>query len=124
MWTFVKAQFSSLSATVMDFSITIFFTGVMGYWYVFSSGMGNLMGGITNFYLGRVWVFQSRGKSPLYQGWKYLIIWQGSLLLNVTGVFFATDVLKFPYLISKIIVSVAVGIFFNFNLQKTFVFKT
>jgi putative flippase GtrA len=40
------------------------------------------------------------------------------------GLLLFTEVFGFYYLISKVITSTIVGIIFNYNIQRTFVFKT
>lgn len=39
------------------------------------------------------------------------------------GVYFLTDILKIHYLFSKVLVSVFVGVFFNYYLQNSYVFS-
>lgn len=120
---FIKAQLSSLVSTVVDFLITHLFTEVFGLWYLFSSAMGTVTGGLLNFSLGRYWTFKAYGESKVVQAQKYIVIWVASLCLNVAGVFFLTEVLTFHYLLSKVIVAIMVGVCFNFYFQKSFVFK-
>ena len=121
--SFVKAQFSSLASTVADFLITHLLTEVFGLWYLLSSALGTIIGGLLNFSLGRYWTFKAFDQDKVAQIQRYIVIWIGSLLLNLSGVFLLTEVLKFHYLLSKTIVSITVGVFFNFYFQKSFVFK-
>ena len=120
---FIKAQISSLVSTLADFLVTRLFTETLCLWYLFSSISGTITGGVVNFLLGRYWTFKVLKENKLVQAQKYLIIWIGSLLLNTSGVYLFTEVLGFHYMISKILVSISVGVFFNFYFQKTFVFK-
>ena len=59
----------------------------------------------------------------LHQAFKYLIVWIGNLVLVSAGVFILTNYGGISYLVSKIAVSVLVGFFYNYTLQKRFVFK-
>lgn len=123
MVTFVKAQAASLAATIVDFAVFILLTTVFNCWYLAASITGTISGGIANFLLGRVWVFEAReGRVPL-QAFKYLLVWAGNLLLVTGGVFVVKEYLGLAPLTSKIIVSLIVGFTYNYMLQKKFVFK-
>lgn len=120
---FIKAQVSSIVSTLADFLVTHLFTEVLGFWYLFSSVSGTILGGLVNFLLGRYWTFKVANENKFVQAQKYLIIWVVSLLLNTSGVYVLTDWLGCYYMASKVMVSISVGVFFNFYFQKTFVFK-
>lgn len=123
MVTFVKAQAASLAATIVDFSVFIILTELLNCWYLAASITGTISGGITNFLLGRVWVFDAtEGKIPK-QAFKYVLVWIGNLLLVSGGVFVVTEYARLTPLASKIIVSLIVGFTYNYMLQKKFVFK-
>jgi putative flippase GtrA len=121
---FIKAQISSFISTVVDFGCTIFLKEVCGICYLFSTSIGSVLGGVTNFELGRKWVFKASGIHLGSQAVRYFMVWAGSILLNIGGVYLLTSVCHFNYLVSKIITAINVGIFFNYLLQKTYVFKT
>ncbi|MGV3595262.1 MAG: GtrA family protein [Sediminibacterium sp.] len=123
MVTFVKAQAASLAATIVDFSVFILLTEWLNCWYLAASITGTISGGVTNFLLGRVWVFDAtQGKIPR-QALKYVLVWIGNLLLVSGGVFVVTEYARITPLASKIIVSLIVGFTYNYMLQKKFVFK-
>lgn len=124
MVTFVKAQAASLAATIVDFSVFIVLTEWFNCWYLAASITGTISGGVTNFLLGRVWVFDAtQGKIPR-QALKYVLVWIGNLLLVSGGVFMVTEYARITPLASKIIVSLIVGFSYNYLLQKKFVFKS
>jgi putative flippase GtrA len=118
---FFKAQVASLTATLVDFSTTYILTSLVG---LSSSAAGVICGCILNFLLGRFWVFNANKEKKIEQIPKYMLVWLSSMLLNMGGIIFFTEVLGFYYLISKVVTSTIVGVFFNYYLQKTFVFKT
>jgi len=122
MSTFIKAQASSVISTFFDFLTTIVCKEFFYFWYVIASLLGTLVGGAINFGLGRGWVFNGKEKKVPVQIVKYLIIWNGNLLLSTLGVFIVTHYIGFSYIISKIIVAVIMGISYNYVLQKKFVF--
>lgn len=119
----VKAQVASLLSTGVDFLVTITCVEVLHSWYLLATVLGNAAGGITNFYLGRYFVFQAAQQRTPAQGARYLLVWLGSMGLNAAGVYLFTQVLHLNYLHSKIMVSLLVGIGFNYLLQRYFVFK-
>ncbi len=123
MVTFVKAQAASLAATIVDFAVFIVLTAIFNCWYLAASITGTISGGITNFLLGRVWVFDALHGKMTRQAFKYLLVWMGNLLLVSGGVFVVKEYVGLTPLVSKIIVSLIVGFTYNYLLQKKFVFK-
>lgn len=123
MGTFVKAQAASLAATIVDFAVFIILTELFRCWYLAASITGTISGGITNFLLGRVWVFDATQRKIPLQAFKYLLVWIGNLLLVSGGVFIVKEYIGLTPLMSKIIVSLIVGFTYNYLLQKKFVFK-
>ncbi len=123
MATFVKAQAASLTATGVDFAVTIILKEWFHCWYLLASILGTISGGIVNFSMNRRWVFSARDRKIHLQAVKYLLVWGGNLILVSTGVFVLTNFWGLSYLASKIFVSVLVGTFYNYMLQKHFVFK-
>jgi putative flippase GtrA len=121
--TFIKAQCSSAIATAVDFLFTVFLTEICNSWYLFSSCIGAFAGGVTNFALGRNWVFKVQHNSKIIQARRYLIVWTGSFLLNSSGMFMFTDIFKIHYMLSKTLVVILVGVLYNFSFQKFFVFR-
>jgi len=88
-----------------------------------ASVLGTLSGGIVNFTMNRRWVFSARDEKINFQAIKYLLVWIGNLVLVSAGVFILTNYGGISYLVSKITVSLIVGILYNYVLQKGFVFK-
>jgi putative flippase GtrA len=116
-----RFQLSAIIATMVDFSFTIFLKEACGLGYLLSASIGAMLGGITNFILGRRWVFRAPG--PRHQQiFRYCVIWGGSILLNIGAVFILTGSLHFNYIISKIIAAFMIGLTFNYNMQRRFVF--
>jgi len=120
--TFIKAQASSIISTCFDILTTIVFKEFFQFWYLLASIAGTFAGGATNFALGRHWVFDGKGKKMHRQIIKYIITWSGNLMLTTLGVFIVTHYIGLSYIISKVIVSVVVGVGYNYMLQKKFVF--
>jgi len=123
MLTFLKAQAASILATFIDFLVTLILVEVFHCWYVFGNMTGTVAGGITHFLLGRVWVFDARDKKKSMQAAKYVLVWMGYILLHSSLVFLITHFIKTNYIVSKVCVSVLLGIGYNYQLHKKFVFK-
>jgi len=79
MLKFFKAQASSLTASAVDYLSTIIAVEAFKMWYVWASFMGNIIGGITNFTLGRIWVFKAKGEKVALQAVKYIMVWAGNI---------------------------------------------
>jgi putative flippase GtrA len=121
--TFIKSQFSSIISTTADFSATWILTSFTGYWYVFSSFTGSIVGGIMNFIINRHWVFKTANNHRIIEIYRYMIVWTGNILLNALCVYLFTDILRIYYLFSKVIASIFIGVFFNYYFQNTYVFN-
>lgn len=120
---FVKAQASSFMASAIDFLTTVILVEIIGEGYMRASVMGTISGGISNFFVNRIWVYESDSKRLFSQLFKFLMVWCINLFLNSSGVFLFTHYCHINYAISKVTVSMAVGYFYNYQLHKRFVFK-
>lgn len=136
MHPFLKAQASSLTASIVDFTATIVLKEVFHIWYLAASVLGTITGGIVNFLINRNWVFETgnnhkvivteygdKNRHVRLQAVRYLLVWTGNLGLNAAGVYLITHYCGVSYMISKIVVSLVVGISYNYLLQKRFVFS-
>ena len=123
MKTFARAQIASMVASLVDFWVTIILKEWMGFWYVSASAMGTIAGGITNFSMGRKWVFKSFSRQAEIQLLRYILVWMGYLSLTTSGVYLLTHYTPMTYVISKIIVSLFMAISYNYPLQNKFVFS-
>ncbi len=131
MITFTKAQIASILATAIDFAVTFLllqFFGVIGIRGMVFAGvacgaMGTICGGITHFLISRNWVFRAREGKWGAQLNRYVLVWTGNLLLNVSGLWLMINYAGLRAMPAKIIVAVAVAVCYNYILQKRFVFK-
>jgi putative flippase GtrA len=123
MITFAKAQLASLIASIVEYWCTIIAVEIFGIWYVWASAIGTMIGGVTNFSLGRNWVFRNKEKTRQVQLLRYTMVWTGYLVLTTFGVFLLTHYAHVNYIISKATVSLLMAISYNYPLQKKFVFR-
>jgi putative flippase GtrA len=122
MATFLKAQASSLTATAVDYLVT-FLLQILFQWSMPASILGTVSGGVVNFTMNRSWVFEARNKKIQSQAIKYILVWIGNLILVTVGVYVLIKWGGLDLMVAKIIVSLIVGFFYNYFLQKKFVFK-
>jgi putative flippase GtrA len=124
MKEFLKAQATSFISTVADYLVTFLLGRFFGIWFVAASVIGTTSGGIVNFILGRYWAFSSKEEEVEGQAAKFFIVWVGNLALNAGSMYELNELLGDKYKwISKIVVSLIIGIGYNYVLQKYFVFK-
>lgn len=124
IWTFCKAQFSAQIATIADLSVSMLLVELFGVWYVWASFSGALTGGIVNCTVNYRWVFDdTRELKKRAIALKYTIVWTGSILLNTTGTYALTELSGQYFIFAKILVSICVGLLWNYQLQRLFVYR-
>lgn len=123
MMRFAKAQLASFIASFVDYCITIVCKEVLGFWYLAASCTGTIIGGLTNFSLGRNWVFKGGERERHIQLFRYFLVWTGYLLLTTYGVYLLKEFGHLNYLVSKISVTLFLAVAYNYPLQKRFVFR-
>ena len=120
---FFRYNVVALLATTLDFSLFIILSDIFQIWYVLSTFISAFIGGVVAFFLERNWTFVSKNGKITHQAIKYLIVWAISILLNTVGLYLFVEYFNIDTVISKVIVSVTVGICFNFLMHNHFVFK-
>jgi putative flippase GtrA len=130
MITFTKAQLTSLLATGVDFLVTFLLLRWAGLPPAAASGRvtfygatGTLCGGFTHFMISRNWVFNAQEKKWTAQLNRYILVWIGNLALNASGLYLLNRFAGLDPMPAKIITATTVAVFYNFTLQKIFVFK-
>ena len=123
IWVFSKAQITAQLATLCDFLVSILLFEVFGMWYVAATFIGAVSGGIVNCLLNYRFVFGSDGQKKRYVAFKYLLVWTGSIVLNTLGTFIITELSGHHFIIAKAIVSVAVALLWNYQMQRFFVYR-
>ena len=123
LWTFCKAQFSAQIATGSDFAVTYLLNEYCGLWYLWASICGSLTGGTVNCAVNYRYVFDPQGVKKKYVAAKYLLVWFGSILLNNAGVFLLTELTGLYFIFVKICVGIVVGVLWNYQLQRFFVYR-
>ena len=131
---FLRAQLSAQVATIADFLVSIGLNQWFNVYYVYATLFGSITGGIINCTINYKWTFHTNDCSPTHVLFKYILVWIGSIALNLWGTFLLTEFLKAQtghihlndsssFIASKTIVSIMVAIFWNYNLHRIFVFR-
>ncbi|MEO7164666.1 MAG: GtrA family protein [Bdellovibrionia bacterium] len=121
--SFGRAQISGLIASIVDYGSLFLMTEKFHVWYVIATGSGAFLGAITNFLLNRYWTFKASHGPLNRQALRYFFVSAGSLILNTVGVYLVTEFEKLHYAASVALVSLGVGIFYNYPLHKHFVYR-
>jgi putative flippase GtrA len=122
MNTFIKAQSASFFASAFDLLCTMICVQFLGVWYLSGSIFGTIAGGCLNFILGHNWVFKPGSRNIRSQFIRYLLVWTGNLLLIAGGVSILTHLAGFNYIYAKILVSLSIGLIYNYIMHKRYVF--
>ena len=105
--------------------------------YLYATFTGSVVGGIVNCAINYGWVFHAEDCKKTHVAVKYLFVWGGSIILNTWGTFALTEWLTGMtwvngllgyyidnvFILSKIIVAVLVAFFWNYHLQRFFVYR-
>ena len=134
LFMFLRAQLSAQFATLADFILTYVCFQWLGIYYVMATSIGAITGGIVNCVINYKWAFATKDCQFKWVFFKYILVWIGSFLLNVGGVYLLVELLKhhtylwerasgFYLIIAKIIVAVIVSVGWNYILHRYFVFQ-
>jgi len=120
----LRYNVSAATATVTDYTVLAICTELFGLNPVISTFIGAIAGGTVAFLLGRNWTFLNKEGKVSSQGIKFLIVVGGSILLNTFGMYLATNYLSLGhYMLARILVSITIGVCYNFPMQRYFVFR-
>lgn len=136
LFMFLKASVSSQIASWIDMGLSfVLFAFVIDDAFI-AKAIGAATGGVVNCCINYKWTFQPKGCSKRAVAIKYALVWTGSLLLNSFGTDFVTSLLSQLtfladwgvtdngcFMAAQLAVSLVVSIFWNFQLQRYFVFR-
>ena len=121
--SFFRSQIASITATAVDYITFFVLEAIFGVYYPIASAIGSVLGAIVNFSMGRWWSFKSKDHRWVRQALKYAVVSLSSAVLNTWGLIVFVERLGFDAYLSKVMVSITVGILWNFPLFRYFVFK-
>ncbi len=113
---------SSLAAAVVDFGLMVICVEALHARPVPATVVGAACGAVTNFLLGRYWIYQRHDVAARGQAARYALVSAASLGLNAAGEHLFADVLHVQYLLSRVITALIVSTAWNYPLQRFFVF--
>jgi putative flippase GtrA len=121
--TFGRHQVGAIVATIIDFSVMSALVRLLGVSAPLATAFGAGVGGITNFAMGRSWIFAASEGHAGHQAWRYAVVSGVSLLLNSLGEYILHDRLGIQYLLARVIVAATVSVGWNFPIQRAFVYR-
>lgn len=127
----ITSQISSWVDFIVSF-VVFSCTGLSAGW---AAGIGGAAGGVTNCAVNYRFTFRMRQCSFLAIGVKFFLVWIGSMVLNGVGTQVFTNILMslqslnvltedVRFTIARLTTALIVSIFWNFLLQRYFVFRT
>ena len=131
---FLRAQLSAQFATLADLVLTFVCFRWLGIYYLLATSIGAIAGGIINCVINYKWAFATKDCQFKWVFLKYILVWGGSFVLNVGGVYLLVEFLQdythlwerassFYLIVAKTIVSILVSVGWNYILHRHFVFK-
>ena len=122
LFVFSQHQISAAAATAVDFAVMIVCKSGLGLTPAMATAIGSLFGAVISFTLGRRWVFQSAHGDIRGQALRYAFVSTLSLIFNSRGekLFVA---LGLNYILARVLLSVVVGMLWNFPMHRYFVFR-
>lgn len=135
IFTFLRSIVSSQVASWIDLGAGIVLVAI-GFSDWIATPIGAVMGGVVNCIINYRFTFRAQGVSKRAVAVKYFMIWMGSLTLNTVGTSLLTSVFDQWHLLermgftgvgnyaaARVVVSLLVSWFWNFVMQKNFVYK-
>ena len=137
MVLFLKAQLSAQVASLVDFVVTVLLVKFFALFYLYATFIGSVVGGMVNCAINYRWVFRQHQCRKGYIAAKYTFVWIVSIALNTWGTYFLTEWLTRIrwinrllsvyvddlFIFSKIVVAVLVALFWNYQMQRLFVYR-
>ncbi len=118
-----KHLVASLLATGVDFALMMLLVDLAGLGAEVATLAGALLGGITNFMLGRTWVYRAAGaRAPAEQAARYAVVSAASAGLNALGEHVVLAWAGTHYAAARVVVSVLVSVAWGYPMQRYVVF--
>jgi putative flippase GtrA len=111
----------ALLATAVDHAVMIAAVRAAGLAPAPATAIGALCGAVVAFALGRRWVFGAAGDAMVAQALRYGVVSALSLGFNVVGEALLVRA-GVHYFVARVLVALAVGLGWNFPLQRRWVF--
>ncbi len=126
MKTLVRNTVTSVFTTALDFGVLAGLVELFHVHYVLATFFGTVVGATSNFFINRHWSFEATEAEHGGMHWqiaRFLPVQVGSSGLQTLGVWAFTDYEHLPYLGSKLVVAALVYLFWNYPMNRWFVFR-
>ena len=136
VFTYLRSIVSSQAASWVDLGLGFVLFSLLGFAPWLATGLGAIAGGVVNCIINYRFTFRAEGVSWRAVAVKYLMVWFGSLTLNslgtqglyllLSGMDWLEDIGFRPdgyYAAARLAVSLLVPWFWNFLLQRKFVYR-
>jgi putative flippase GtrA len=118
-----KHLVAALLATAVDFALMMLLVELAGIGAEVATLAGALLGGITNFTLGRTWVYRAAGaRAPADQALRYAAVSAASAGLNALGEHVVVAWAGAHYAAVRVLVSLVVSVCWGYPMQRYVVF--
>jgi len=121
--TLGRHQIGAIVSTAVDFGVMVFAVERLGFSPVLATAIGATLGAVTNFTLGRSWIFRRQAGHWASQAGRYALVSWASASWNALGEFLLNNLALVPYLPARALTSLAVSLLWNFPVQRWFVFR-
>jgi putative flippase GtrA len=122
--TFWRSQLTSLLTTVFDFTVLTAAVEVFKVNYVVATWIGTVVGSLSNFTINKHWAFKGSPVTLPGQLTRFVLVQAGASGWHTLGVWLLTRFVGTPYQVSKVIVAAAVGLGWNYPMNRSLVFST
>ena len=113
---------TSLFTTALDFATLTGLVEGLHVNYVLATWLGTVVGSLSNFTINRVWAFDARSQPHAGQFFRFVIVQAAASLWHTAGVWALTRFVGIPYWESKVVISAAVYLGWNYPMNRWFVF--
>jgi putative flippase GtrA len=121
--TLGRHQVGATAATVVDFGAMILLVEGLHLRPEVATAIGATLGGITNFTLGRAWIFRGQSGHVAGQAVRYAAVSAAGAAMNTAGEGLVHGRAHVQYIIARALVAIAVSLLWNFPMQREFVFR-
>ena len=123
MKSFARNSITSVFTTALDFGVLFGLVEIFHVNYVIAVFLGTVAGATSNFLINRYWSFEATHSTPHWQLVRFLPVQAGSSGFQTLGVWLVTEHTRLTYYGSKMVVAVAVYLFWNYPMNRWFVFR-
>ena len=121
--TLGRHQIGAIAATVVDFATMIALVEGARLSPEAATPIGAIVGAVTNFTLGRAWIFRGHTGHWASQASRYALVSAASAGWNTLGEQLLHGMAHLQYVAARALVSFAVSLLWSFPMQRGFVFR-